>query len=205
MPSVLVVGEGAGCGTRRPVGVLLEPMAVPSAHDRSMSPEHRLTSDPIAEARRQWERRGWQEAAPGMAALTAIMRTQQIMLGEVESALRPFGISFSRYELLMLLLFSRTGMLPMSKLSARLQVHPASVTNSVDRLESDGLVRREEDPADRRGRLVTLTEDGRDLAGEATEQLNIVFSDLGIPPEDLAELSRILADYRRRVGDFGQD
>lgn len=167
-----------------------------------MSPAKRLSTDPIAEARRQWERHGWAEAAPGMAALSAVMRTQQIMLGEVESVLRPFGISFARYELLMLLTFSRTGVLPMSKLSARLQVHPASVTSTVDRLEAGGLVRREEDPADRRGRLVSLTEPGRDLAQRATVELNAVFADLGIPPEDLAELSRILTGYRRRAGDF---
>lgn len=167
-----------------------------------MSRAQRLTADPIAEARRQWEGHGWEAAAPGMEALTAVMRTQQIMIGEVESVLRPLSISFSRYELLMLLMFTRSGTLPMSKLSARLQVHPASVTNTVDRLETAELARREEDPADRRGRLVTITDAGRELAQRATVELNVIFSDLGIPPEDLAALSRILAAYRRRAGDF---
>ena len=42
----------------------------------------------------------------------------------------------------MLLLFSRRGSLPMARIGERLQVHPASVTNAVDRLEAQGLVRR---------------------------------------------------------------
>ena len=72
-----------------------------------------------------------------MAAVTSVMRAHQIMLARVDDALRPLGLTFARYELLMLLQFSRTGSLPLSKIGSRLQVHPASVTNVVDRLERD--------------------------------------------------------------------
>ena len=167
-----------------------------------MSAPHPLPLDPIAEARRQWESRGWAEAAPGMAAVTAIMRAQQIMLTRIEAALRPFAISFSRYELLTLLTFTRAGLLPMSKLSARLQVHPTSVTNTVDRLEAAGLVRRQADPGDGRSRLVAITEEGRDVARRATDELNLVFADLGIPRDELETISAILRGYRQRAGDF---
>ncbi len=77
-----------------------------------------------------------------MAAITAIMRTQQILLGRIETALKPFGLTFARYELLALLSFARSGALPMNKASALLQVHPTSVTNAVDRLQEAGLVLR---------------------------------------------------------------
>ena len=36
--------------------------------------------DPISEAKRLWVAHGWDEAAEGMAMVTAIMRVQQILL-----------------------------------------------------------------------------------------------------------------------------
>ena len=91
-----------------------------------------------------------------MAAVTSLMRAQQIVLARVEEVLRPFDLTFARYEVLMLmlmLLFGRSGSLPLSRLGDRLQVHPTSVTNAVDRLEAQGLVRRSPHPRDRRATL----------------------------------------------------
>ena len=59
-----------------------------------------LPRDPIADAQRNWERHGWGDVAAPMAAVTAIMRTQQILLARIEGALKPFGLTFARYELL---------------------------------------------------------------------------------------------------------
>jgi len=138
-----------------------------------------------------------------MAALTSIMRAQQLMLSRVEAALRPFELTFARYELLTLLGFTRDGALPMASASARLQVHPTSVTNTVDRLEAAGLVRREPHPTDGRATLVVIDQAGRDLAARATDALNTqVFGDLGIAQHDLDALMSILARYRRDAGDF---
>ena len=85
----------------------------------------RLPFDPVAEARRQWEAQGWEDAAPGMAAVTSLMRAQQIVSARVEEVLRPYGLTFARYEVLMLLVLSRRGTLPMARIGERLQVHPA--------------------------------------------------------------------------------
>ncbi|MGY4721227.1 MarR family winged helix-turn-helix transcriptional regulator [Naumannella cuiyingiana] len=162
-----------------------------------------LPLDPIAEAHRQWTAHGWGEVADGMAAVTSLMRAQQIVLARVEEVLRPFQLTFARYELLMLLSFSRAGALPMAKASARLQVHPTSVTNAVDRLESAGLVRRAPHPSDRRATLIELTGDGRELAMEATGKLNAeVFGNVGLPGDHLGPLLQILAGMRRDAGDF---
>ena len=103
----------------------------------------RLAADPIAEATRLWREHGWTDAADGMAAITSLMRAQQIVLARVDAALKPFGVTFARYEVLMLLHFSRSPALPMSVIGDRLQVHPTSVTNAVDRLQESGLVSRE--------------------------------------------------------------
>ncbi|WP_072807055.1 MarR family winged helix-turn-helix transcriptional regulator [Rhodococcoides yunnanense] len=168
-----------------------------------MSASSPLPLDPIAEAHRQWTAHGWGDAADGMAAVTSLMRAQQIMLARVEEVLKPTGLTFSRYELLTLLTFTKNGALPMAKASARLQVHPTSVTNAVDRLETAGYVRRTPHPSDRRTTLVEITESGRTLAVDATERLNDhVFGKPGLSDGSLSSLVRILAELRRAAGDF---
>ncbi|WP_431797102.1 MarR family winged helix-turn-helix transcriptional regulator [Microbacterium kunmingense] len=163
----------------------------------------RLPIDPIAEAKRQWLAHGWTDAAAGMTAVTSIMRAQQLMLARVDAALRPFHLTFARYELLTLLSFSRAGRMPMASASARLQVHPTSVTNTVDRLQADGYVRREPHPVDGRATLVVLTDAGRDLAERATAALNTqVFAEPGLSADDTDELVSIIARMRRAAGDF---
>jgi DNA-binding MarR family transcriptional regulator len=164
---------------------------------------HALPRDPIGEAKRQWEERGWTDAAEGMAAITAVMRTQQILLARIETVLRGFDLTFARFELLTLLTFTRTGALPMAKASERLQVHPTSVTNAVDRLEAAGLVRRLAHPTDGRATLVEVTEEGKARALDAAQILNVaVFEQPGFTPRELEELSRMLGRFRQDAGDF---
>ena len=163
----------------------------------------RLPFDPIAEATRQWQAHGWDDAAAGMAAVTSVVRVQQIMMARVEEVLRPHELTFARYELLTLLFFSRTGALPLSRIGARLQVHPASITNAVDRCEAKGLVRRIPHPSDRRTTLAELTPAGRDLVVKATESMNReVFADLGLTGEDVDSVVTVLTRFRAAHGDF---
>lgn len=162
--------------------------------------------DPIAEARRQWVAHGWPEAAAGMAAVTSVMRAHQILLARVDETLKPFSLTFARYELLTLLSFTREGRMPLSSAASRLQVHPTSVTNTVDRLEAVGLVTREPHPGDRRATLVALTTAGRDLAARATAALNAaVFAAPGLEAGDVEGLVAIVARLRRSAGDVVSD
>src|SRR5262245_24338014 len=110
-----------------------------------------LPFDPIERAAAIWERRFGDSRA--MAAVTSIMRVQQILLGELDALLRPHGLTFARYEALVLLTFSRTGALPMRLIGQRLMVHPTSVTNIINRLEQQQLVVRRPNPRDGRGTL----------------------------------------------------
>lgn len=162
-----------------------------------------LPRDPIADAQRNWEENGWADVAAPMAAITAIMRTQQILLARIEGALKPFGLTFARYELLALLSFARSGALPMNKASALLQVHPTSVTNAVDRLQGSGLVARSPHPTDGRTTLIELTPEGRIVVKRATAVLNTeVFGQSGFGDGDVEQLIRILGTFRRNAGDF---
>lgn len=162
-----------------------------------------LPVDPIAEAKRQWIAHGWDDAAPGMSAVTSIIRAQQLMLARIDAALKPFSLSFARYEMLRLLGFTREGRMPMASAIARLQVHPTSVTNTVDRLVRDGLVEREPHPGDGRAAMLVLTASGRELVESATDALNAeVFAEPGLADDDTAELVAIIARLRKNAGDF---
>jgi DNA-binding MarR family transcriptional regulator len=164
-----------------------------------------LPFDPIAEAHRQWRGR-WPERADQMAAVTSVMRVQQLLLAEIERALRPYGLSFASYEALRLLAFTRSGELPMGKLGERLMVHPASVTNTVDRLEQRGLVRRRASSRDRRRILAEITQDGRELVEKATVVLNDASFGLGsLEPGEAVAIARLLRRLRVAAGDFAAD
>jgi DNA-binding MarR family transcriptional regulator len=166
-------------------------------------PTPRLSADPIAEAHRQWVEHGWADAADGMAAITSLMRAHQIALSRVESVLKPFDVTFARYEVLMLLFLSRRRALPMRTIGSRLQVHQTSVTNAVDRLEAAGLAARTPHPTDRRATLVELTPAGLALAEKATAALNEqVFADPGLSPSSVSSLVSVLRRMRRDAGDF---
>jgi DNA-binding MarR family transcriptional regulator len=159
--------------------------------------------DPIAAARANWERSGWNDVSQGMVAVTSVMRAHQILLARVETALRPYGLSFSRFELLRLLAFSRSGALPIAKASDRLQVHVTSVTHAIRRLESDGLVQRVPHPTDGRTTLVQITHLGRSTVEDATVTLNKqVFADTGMSDTESQALVTSIETLRRSAGDF---
>ena len=140
-----------------------------------------------------------------MAAVTTIMRVQQILLGELDGLLRPHGLTFARYEALVLLTFSREGALPLRVMGERLMVHPTSVTNTIDRLEAAGMVLRKPNPADGRGRLAEITAAGRDVVQTATHDLMAAdFGLSGYSEHDRAELFTLLRALRLSAGDFAE-
>jgi DNA-binding MarR family transcriptional regulator len=165
------------------------------------SPSRPLPFDPIAEARRHWDER-W-PGGGAMAAATSIMRAQQIVLARVDEALRPFALTFARYEALVLLSFSRRGSLPLGKMGERLMIHPTSVTNIADRLEVQGFIRRVPHPTDRRTTLAEITEEGRAVVEEATKAVTeVAFAMDGLSERELEQLIRLLRKLRLSAGDF---
>lgn len=159
--------------------------------------------DLVAEARRQWLAHGWDGPDRGMTVVISLMRAQQIVLGRLEDAVRPYGLSYARYELLTLLSFTRSGELPLSRVGDRLQVHPASVTGAVDKLEQQGLVTRVRHPEDRRTVLARITDRGREVAVASTAALNDgPFAGVGLPDDQAEQLITVLTELRRSAGDF---
>ncbi|MDB1087659.1 MarR family transcriptional regulator [Streptomyces sp. ACA25] len=160
-----------------------------------------LPFDPIARADELWKEHFG--ATPSMVAITSIMRAQQILLAEVDAVVKPYGLTFARYEALVLLTFSRRGELSMSKIGERLMVHPTSVTNTVDRLVRSGLVTKRPNPNDGRGTLASVTDRGRRVCEDATRELTAM--DFGLrayDDEECAEIFAMLRPLRVAAGDF---
>jgi DNA-binding MarR family transcriptional regulator len=160
-----------------------------------------LPFDPIARAAQTWERRFGD--ANAMAAVTTIMRVQQILLGQLDALLRPHGLTFARYEALVLLSFSRDGALPMRLIGERLMVHPTSVTNTIGRLERQQFVVRKPNPRDGRGTLAEITAAGREVMQRATADLmQAEFGMGGYSQEQLQDMFGLLRSLRVTAGDF---
>jgi len=153
-----------------------------------------LPFDPIERAGQTWEQRFGPASA--MRAATSVFRVQQILLARFDAVLKPHELTFARYEVLVLLTFSRSGELPLKVIGSRLMVHPTSVTNAIERLVAAGYVRRRPNPDDGRGVLAGITDEGRAVVTTATAALTALDFGLG----DLAEDERAaLFDILRRV------
>ena len=163
-----------------------------------------LPFDPISEARNNWEANGWQ-AVDAMSAATSITRAHQLVIGRINEALVPFDLTFSRFEALALLHFTRRGSLPLGKMGNRLMVHPTSVTNAIDRLERDGLVRRMPHADDRRTVLAEITDEGRRVVAKAADALaDIEFGLGGLSAGTPRALDDAIHTLRRDAGDFAE-
>ncbi len=157
--------------------------------------------DLVAEARRNWNERGL-DGLDAMVAATSLARAHQIVLGRINQALGEFSLTFSRYEALALLSFARDRGMAMARMGERLQVHPTSVTSTIDRLERDGLVTRSPHPDDRRATLVQLTDDGLAKLEAATSRLESIRWGLGeTGDDDIIAVSESLALVRASAGD----
>ena len=138
-----------------------------------------------------------------MASATSIMRVQQLLQADFDATVGRHGLTFARYEALVLLAFSRKGHLPMSKMGQRLMVHPTSVTNIVQRLAGQGLVERAPNPDDGRGMLATITPAGRTVMEAATRDLVAAGFSLGsLTVAEHDQLFALLSKVRFAAGDF---
>lgn len=158
----------------------------------------------VVEASRQVWLRQWEpEAASGMAVFTAILRSYQLLSDAVDRVMRGHGLTFARYEVLTWLATDPESSLTLSWISKTLRIPPATVTNIIDRLENDKLVRRVPHASDARTTLAAITPRGRKAVRSATEDLNsTVYAQIGISEEQRQQLTDLLADLRASGHEF---
>lgn len=166
-----------------------------------------LPFDPIARAEQLWQSRwGADSRHHTMAAATAIMRVQQVLLARFDAIAADHGLTFARYEALVLLAFSRRQELSMSRIGERLMVHPTSATNIVQRLAASGFVERLPNPADGRGTLARITPSGLEAMEAVTAALEEAdFGLTALTSGEVGDLSALLRTVRHAAGDFASD
>jgi DNA-binding MarR family transcriptional regulator len=91
----------------------------------------------------------------------ALLGAAQAVETRIDSSLSPLGLSLAKLNVLGILVGSNSP-LTLGELAQKLACVRSNVTQLVDRLESDGLVKREADPADRRSIRAVITDAGRD-------------------------------------------
>jgi len=138
-----------------------------------------------------------------MATATSVMRVQQTLIAQFDEIVGAHGLTFARYEALVLLAFSSRGELPMRTIGERLMVHPTSATNIVQRLDAQGLVTRRRNPDDGRGTLAAITSRGRTVMEAATDDLVTARFGLGVlTAAERDQLFALLRKLRLAQGDF---
>lgn len=106
--------------------------------------------------------RAGRKVDPGTEALAAVRMLGKKMHIMMERWAEHHGLSEGRFQILVRLQHFPDGRTTMGELADMLEVSPRTVTGLVDNLERDGLVRRVDDPKDRRSVYAELTEQGRE-------------------------------------------
>jgi DNA-binding MarR family transcriptional regulator len=113
------------------------------------------------------------------------------------------GASFARAKLLIHI--ARSGTPRSIDLAAMMGFAPRTITEAIDGLERDGLVRRDPDPEDRRAKLISLTPAGIEAveAADASrkEYIGDVFSVLDMAECD--EIVRLMGKLNDRLAALG--
>ena len=101
---------------------------------------------------------------------TSLARATLLLESLQQECLEPIGLTFVEYSVLRVL---NDGSLSLSRLAEAAVRTTGGMTKIVDRLERRGLVERVADPADRRGVLVGLTGDGREMSRKASDAYSV--------------------------------
>ncbi|MFF7213065.1 MarR family winged helix-turn-helix transcriptional regulator [Streptomyces sp. NPDC008238] len=118
-----------------------------------------------------------------------------LLLNQLGRDLEPFGLTINDYEILVNLSESPGHRMRMSDLARATLQSKSRLSHQISRMETAGLVRRENCESDRRGLFAVLTEEGwqtmRDVAPHHVAAVREHFIDL-LPAEDQAALRKAL-------------
>src|SRR5579885_2193016 len=105
----------------------------------------------------------------------ALLMLNRSVLSDLDTELRrEHRLAVNEFDVLITLFNAPERRLGMSALADHTMLSPAGTTHLVTRLERDGLVRREADPADRRKWFTVLTDQGDETLRAARRTHNAV-------------------------------
>jgi DNA-binding MarR family transcriptional regulator len=143
---------------------------------------------------------GWEESRPdlevGALQVTArLSRIGPLLARRQEEIFDRFGLSRGEVGALSALRISGSPYrLSPTRLAKGLMLSSAGITSRIDRLERRGFVRRLDDPDDRRGVIIELTDEGREVVDEAVAALAISDRQLldRLDPQEVDQLEGLL-------------
>jgi DNA-binding MarR family transcriptional regulator len=138
-------------------------------------------------------RRSRRPVSPVGSVVFSLLGTAQAVETRLEEAARSAGLSLAKLGVLRLLA-QASRPLPLSELATIQHCVRSNITQLMDRLEKDGLVRRRRDPDDKRGVLAELTPAGRQAHAKGMRALveaqHAIMS--GLNANDVANLKSAL-------------
>lgn len=144
---------------------------------------------------------GWEEARPDLGVGSALQVTARLsrigphLVRRQEAVFGRFGLNRGEVGALSALRIAPPPhRLSPTRLAKGLMLSSAGVTSRIDRLERRGFVRRLADPDDRRGVIIELTAEGRDVVDAAVAALTVSDRQLmeRFDPEEIATLEVLL-------------
>jgi DNA-binding MarR family transcriptional regulator len=120
-----------------------------------------MAKDTVDAMLEQWKRERPDLDVTATGVFGRISRIAALVEQSMDRVFEPHGLTGADFVLLAAL--RRSGepyQLTPTALTRSMMVSSGGTTKRLDRLEAQGLIRRDPDPADRRGTLVTLTEAG---------------------------------------------
>jgi DNA-binding MarR family transcriptional regulator len=136
-----------------------------------------------------------------------VCKLNKYLVNTLEDTLGSHGLVHAEYKLLLHLRAEGSDQgLSAGELSRALVMSSGGMTNLLDRLERDELIRRGSDPSDRRSVLITLTPKGRKVIDRAvtTEAAREAGLLEGLSPGERKELNellrRVMRGFEERLG-----
>lgn len=163
-----------------------------------------MTKDHVDEILEQWAREIPGLDTSPMGVVGRISRLARVLEKGLAQTFSAFGLNGGEFDVLATL--RRSGspyLLTPKKLSEAAMISSGAMTNRLDRLERAGLIARRPEPSDRRGILVSLTAEGKDLVDRVVAE-HVEKERQLIDSLDADELSALGALLRKLLVPFDQ-
>ena len=139
--------------------------------------------------------------APGDEALVTLLRTADVLRGELERTLGKHGITLQQFNVLRILRGSHPKPLPTLEIADRMIERAPGITRLIDRLENAGLVSRKRCPEDRRVVHCAITEAGVEMLAQSVPTAREAGRRLSsrLSQDELERLTELLDRLREEV------
>lgn len=151
----------------------------------------------VAESRAAQQRRLFAEQVNG------VMAASRVLVGVAARSVAEVEATLTAPQLRALVIVASLGPIHLTALAEAMKVHPSNATRTCNRLVSEGLLDRKDNPADRRHLALTLTPAGRQLVDAVMERRREAISEIlqRMPVARRAEVAEVLAEFAKAANE----